>query len=58
MVEAGDISAQIDDAKGMVHFLEDPLATEDPELMASIDKQITQSIKLAEKVHSLDYEVT
>ena len=57
MIESGDIFAEIDDAKGMVHFQEDPLTSDDPDLMASLDNQITQSIKLAEKVQSLDHEV-
>lgn len=57
MIESNDIAAQIDDAEGMVRFLEDPHSSDNPELMAVLDSQISQSILLAEKVQKLNYEV-
>ena len=57
MIESGDIVAQIDDAEGMVRFLEDPHSSDSPELLVELDRQISQSIKLADRVQSLNYEV-
>ena len=57
MIESGDIFAEIDDQQGMVRFLEDAHSSDSPALMAELDSQIAQSIKLAERVRQLNYEV-
>ena len=57
MIETGDILAQIDDAEGLVRFLEDSQTSDDPELTATLTSQIAQSMKLAEKAQVLNYEV-
>ena len=58
MIESGDIFAEIDDQQGMVRFLEDAHSSDSSALMATLDSQIAQSIKLAERVRQLNYEVS
>ena len=58
MIESGDIFAEIDDQQGMVRFLEDAHSSDSPALMETLDSQIAQSIKLAERVRQLNFEAS
>ena len=58
MIDSGDIYAEIDDARGMVRFQEDPEEYNSPELMARLDAQIQQSMRLAEQLQDTNHVVS
>lgn len=53
MIDAGDIFAEIDDTRGMVHFLEDPEDYRSLQTMRRLDSQMEQSMKLAAKLQGV-----
>lgn len=57
MIASGDIFAQIDDSQGMVRFLEEPYSSESPDMLSTLDEQIARSMRLADKVQNLNFEV-
>ena len=57
MIEAGQVHASIDDAAGMVTFLEDPEQFHSAEVVERLSKQIALSNALAARVQTANRQV-
>lgn len=55
-MEAGDLRAEIDEAAGVVHFLEDPEDYCSPQMAAQLHAQLQQAAAISQKLAKLDYE--
>ncbi len=58
MVDAGEIFAEIDASAGMVRFLEDPEQYTSPDALQRLNTTIQASFALAEKLQSINTQVS
>ena len=56
LVEAGELRAEIDEAAGVVHFLEDPEDYCSPQMAAQLHAQLQQAAAISQKLAKLDFE--
>ena len=57
MIDAGEVFAEIDEAAGMVRFLDDPERYDAASVVARIDAQIQASIAVGQRVKDLNQRV-
>jgi hypothetical protein len=57
MIDAGEVFAEIDEAAGMVRFLDDPERYDAASVVSRIDAQIQASIAVGQRVKYLNQRV-
>ena len=57
MIDAGEIHAQIDDAAGMVRFLEDVEQRSDAQVQKRLEQCLHQSMQLDQRLQAVNSEV-
>lgn len=57
MIDAGQVFAQIDEAAGMVRFLEDPERYDTARVLQRIDEQMQQSIAVSTRLKQVNQRV-
>ena len=57
MIDAGEIHAQIDEAAGMVRFLEDGEQRSDAQVHKRLEQCLHQSMQLDQRLHAVNSEV-
>ena len=57
MIDAGQVFAEIDEAAGMVRFLEDPERYDTARVLQRIDEQMQQSIAVTSRLRQVNQRV-